>query len=99
MGALAAHGTTPDIADDWRNSAACLEHDYELFFPIGEGAEAQKQTREATAVCGGCPVREACLDWALENVIEFGVWGGLSEKTRRSMRRRVARGRRKATLG
>jgi WhiB family redox-sensing transcriptional regulator len=52
-----------------------------LFFP-----ERGASTREAKAVCAGCPVRVECLDYALGNSIKYGIWGGLSEHQRRERR-------------
>lgn len=78
---------------DWRHNAICREEDPELFFPIGNTGPALLQIEEAKAVCRRCPVMEQCLQWALEAGEEEGVWGGLSEDDRRSMRRRAARKR------
>jgi WhiB family redox-sensing transcriptional regulator len=78
---------------DWRHGAACKDEDPELFFPIGTTGPAVFQTEEAKAVCRRCDVREQCLQWALETGQEFGVWGGLSEDERRTLkRRRMGRG-------
>ncbi|MFD6490828.1 WhiB family transcriptional regulator [Streptomyces sp. NPDC060188] len=79
--------------DNWRDSAACRSVDPDLFFPIGNTGPAVLQIQEAKAVCEGCPVREACLDWALESGQSVGVWGGTSETERRSLARRRARRR------
>lgn len=79
---------------DWRFNAACREEDPELFFPIGNTGLALLEIEEAKSVCRRrCPVIEQCLQWALESGQEYGVWGGLSEDERRSMKRRVARSR------
>lgn len=79
---------------DWRSKAACLGVDPELFFPIGNTGPAIAQAAEAKAVCATCEVRETCLEWALENNQDSGVWGGLSEDERRALKRRSARVRR-----
>jgi len=79
---------------NWRNSAACLDEDPELFFPIGNTGPALHQIEEAKAVCRRCPALETCLTWALESGQEAGVWGGLSEDERRALKRRTARARR-----
>ena len=79
---------------DWRHNAACLTEDPELFFPIGNTGPALQQIEEAKAVCRTCPVIDTCLKWALENGQDAGVWGGLSEDERRSLKRRTARARR-----
>jgi WhiB family transcriptional regulator, redox-sensing transcriptional regulator len=69
----------------------------QLFFgPDGERMQ-QRESREAKAVvvCALCPVRAPCLDYALENSIRHGIWGGLNEEERARERRRRA-GRRQA---
>ncbi|MEV8226883.1 WhiB family transcriptional regulator [Streptomyces sp. NPDC079167] len=77
--------------DNWRMHAACREEDPDLFFPIGSSGPALVQAEEAKAVCRTCPVREKCLDWALENAQDSGVWGGMDENERRALKRRRAR--------
>ena len=76
-------------AGAWLTRAACRGMDPELFFP-----ERGEPTEPAKAVCAGCPVRGECLDYALTNVERFGIWGGLSERERRAIRRRQVRARR-----
>ena len=71
-----------DENQGWRAQAKCLGADFDLFFP-----ERGKSTREAKAVCRACPVREECLDFAMRNGERFGIWGGLSERERRRLRR------------
>ncbi|WP_058235626.1 WhiB family transcriptional regulator [Devriesea agamarum] len=79
---------------DWRHRAACLTEDPELFFPIGNTGPAITQIQEAKMVCQRCDVMNMCLKWALESGQDSGVWGGLSEDERRSLKRRTARARR-----
>lgn len=79
---------------DWRHKAACLTEDPELFFPIGNTGPAIAQIEQAKAVCHSCEVMDDCLKWAMETNQDAGVWGGLSEDERRSMKRRAARARR-----
>lgn len=79
---------------DWRSEAACLNVDPELFFPIGNTGPAVAQVAEAKAVCRDCSVQSDCLQWAISNNQDSGVWGGLSEEERRSLKRRAARARR-----
>jgi WhiB family redox-sensing transcriptional regulator len=81
---------------DWRQQGPCRDEDPELFFPIGNTGPVLLQIEEAKAVCRRCPVMDICLNWALESGQDFGVWGGLSEDERRSMRRRAARNRARA---
>ena len=79
---------------DWRSQAACLGMtEGDLFFPVGTSGPAQVQIAEAKAVCRRCPVRPACLTWALETGTDTGVWGGMSEDERRALTRRNARPR------
>ncbi len=73
---------------DWRFEAACLSKDPEIFFPIGDSGPALDQIEQAKAVCRTCPVIESCLTWALDTGQDAGVWGGLSEQERVTMRRR-----------
>ncbi|MEU1465720.1 WhiB family transcriptional regulator [Streptomyces sp. NPDC005727] len=75
--------------DNWREHAACRHEDPDLFFPIGTTGPSQVQAQQAKAVCGGCPVREQCLDWALDTGQSIGIWGGTTETERRALRRRV----------
>ncbi len=70
------------VAGEWVEHAACSTTSPDLFFP-----ERGASTREAKAVCAGCPVRVDCLEYALEAGEKFGVWGGKSEKERRTLRR------------
>ena len=73
----------------WQDQANCLGVDPDLFFP-----ERGASTREAKEVCRGCVVREACLEYALSNGEKFGIWGGMSERERRRLRRARALARR-----
>ena len=76
----------------WQTKANCMGVDPDLFFP-----ERGASTREAKEVCRGCVVREDCLEYALANGEKFGIWGGLSERERRRLRRQRAMQRRAAT--
>ncbi|MGO1480104.1 MAG: WhiB family transcriptional regulator [Brachybacterium sp.] len=68
----------------WQERALCAQTDPEAFFPEKGGS-----TREAKKVCVSCDVRAECLEYALENDERFGIWGGLSERERRKLKRRV----------
>jgi WhiB family transcriptional regulator, redox-sensing transcriptional regulator len=72
---------------DWRHVAACRDEDPELFFPIGTTGPALLQVERAKAVCGRCTVVDACLDWALASGQDTGVWGGMSEDERLTLKR------------
>jgi len=76
-----------------RNRATCLGEDPELFFPIGNTGPAFVQIEEAKAICRRCEVVDTCLRWAMETGADTGVWGGLSDDERRSLKRRKARAR------
>ena len=69
---------------DWQERALCAQTDPEAFFPEKGGS-----TREAKRICSGCEVRAECLEYALANDERFGIWGGLSERERRRLRRRA----------
>ena len=72
---------------DWRHLAACRSTEPDLFFPIGTTGPAVDQIEEAKRVCRGCEVRAECLEYALEHDERFGIWGGLSERERRRLKR------------
>ncbi len=71
-------------AQSWQEQALCAETDPEAFFPEKGGS-----TREAKKICTGCEVKAQCLEYALSNDERFGIWGGLSERERRRLRRRA----------
>ncbi|MET9353145.1 WhiB family transcriptional regulator [Streptomyces sp. NPDC006617] len=83
---------------DWRERAICLGTDPDLFFPIGDSTSGPTllQIHEAKAVCRRCPVRQQCLDWALETDAVEGIWGGTTEQERRASKRRLVRRSRNA---
>ncbi len=68
----------------WQTDALCAQTDPEAFFPEKGGS-----TRDAKKVCGACNVRSQCLEYALSNDERFGIWGGLSERERRRLRKRA----------
>jgi WhiB family redox-sensing transcriptional regulator len=70
--------------DLWQEKALCAQTDPEAFFPEKGGS-----TREAKRICLGCEVRDACLDYALAHDERFGIWGGLSERERRRLKRGI----------
>lgn len=78
-----------DIEDDtplsWQKDTICSQTDPEAFFPEKGGS-----TRDAKKVCSGCDVRGECLQYALDNDERFGIWGGLSERERRKLKKRSA---------
>ena len=66
----------------WQERALCAQTDPEAFFPEKGGS-----TREAKKVCLGCDVRGECLEYALAHDERFGIWGGLSERERRRLKK------------
>ena len=68
----------------WQSDALCAQTDPEAFFPEKGGS-----TRDAKKICTGCEVRNQCLEYALGNDERFGIWGGLSERERRKLRKRA----------
>jgi WhiB family redox-sensing transcriptional regulator len=74
----------------WRNRAVCKDTDPDLFFPVGTTGQALVQIDRAKEVCGTCPVKSECLEYALETNQDSGIWGGLDEEQRRNIRRQAA---------
>jgi len=77
--------------EDWRQLASCRDLDTAMFFPASD-----EESAPAQAVCADCPVRAACLEFALITRQDDGVWGGLTETERRRVRRRRQDARRTA---
>ncbi|GAA2234858.1 hypothetical protein GCM10010401_03380 [Rarobacter faecitabidus] len=73
-----------ETAQSWQDRALCAQTDPEAFFPEKGGS-----TREAKRVCVRCEVKAECLEYALANDERFGIWGGLSERERRKLKRRA----------
>ena len=66
----------------WTEEANCKGADADLFFP-----ERGASTRKAKAICRACTVQGECLEYAVQNSEKFGIWGGLSERERRRVKR------------
>ena len=86
---LGVPGVRPASVDDdnplgWQTDALCAQTDPEAFFPEKGGS-----TRDAKRICTSCEVRAQCLQYALANDERFGIWGGLSERERRKLKKRV----------
>lgn len=86
---LGVPGVRAAEADDdnplaWQTDALCAQTDPEAFFPEKGGS-----TRDAKRICTSCEVRSQCLEYALANDERFGIWGGLSERERRKLRKRA----------
>jgi WhiB family transcriptional regulator, redox-sensing transcriptional regulator len=76
------------MSKKWREHAACRGIDPDVFYPVSD-----EEAEPAKAVCDQCPVRQACLEYALTSREREGVWGGATERERRRIirqRRRTA---------
>jgi WhiB family transcriptional regulator, redox-sensing transcriptional regulator len=89
-GRASAAGLALAEGESWRGQAACRRVDPDLFFPVGTSGAALAQVTRAKRLCLACPVRRPCLNWALRNGIQFGIWGGLTEDERGGLRRTFA---------
>lgn len=79
----------PADLEPWRRRAACRHLGTDMFFPPGE---SDRPTIDAAvAVCRSCPVSDACLDYSLRTNQQMGIWGGLTARQRRSLRRKMRR--------
>lgn len=85
---LGVPGVRKETGDDnplaWQTDSLCAQTDPEAFFPEKGGS-----TRDAKKICASCEVRTQCLQYALANDERFGIWGGLSERERRKLRKRA----------
>ncbi|MFT8395697.1 WhiB family transcriptional regulator [Propionibacterium sp.] len=81
---LSTMSSDDETALEWQERALCAQTDPEAFFPEKGGS-----TREAKKVCQSCTVRAQCLEYALAHDERFGIWGGLSERERRCLRRQA----------
>ena len=96
-----ADSGAPQVADaldlfrrpEWHARAACRGMGSEVFFP-----ERGDQVSVAMAICEGCPVRQECLDFSLENGERNGIWGGIPERRRRKMRSQFRATKKQANL-
>ena len=82
MGEMLILPATEPEEMSWQERALCAQTDLESFFPEKGGS-----TRDAKKVCLTCEVQTECLEYALENDERFGIWGGLSERERRRLKR------------
>lgn len=80
---------------DWMRRAACRAADPELFYPTGGDAVAIAAAKD---ICAGCPVVAECLEYAIANNEQYGVWGALTPEERRAISRRDMRRRRSEAI-
>ena len=84
LGVANAYSNPDEGPLSWQRDALCSQTDPEAFFPEKGGS-----TRDAKRICAGCDVRTQCLEFALANDQRFGIWGGLSERERRKLKKRA----------
>jgi WhiB family redox-sensing transcriptional regulator len=84
LGVAKAYSDPDNNALAWQADAVCAQTDPEAFFPEKGGS-----TRDAKRICSGCDVKQQCLEYALANDERFGIWGGLSERERRKLKKRA----------
>jgi WhiB family redox-sensing transcriptional regulator len=73
---------------NWRDDAACIGVSIDVFFIDNKGRDAKTKLAEAKQYCDSCRVRENCLNYAMNNNIYVGIYGGISNKKRREMKRK-----------
>ena len=84
LGVAGAYSNSETDPLSWQADALCAQTDPEAFFPEKGGS-----TRDAKRICSGCEVKAQCLEYALANDERFGIWGGLSERERRKLKKRA----------
>ena len=84
LGVAGSYGDSETNPLAWQEDALCSQTDPEAFFPEKGGS-----TRDAKKICSQCSVNTECLVYALKNDERFGIWGGLSERERRRLRKRA----------
>ena len=72
-----------DTYQEWKEDAACLGEDYDTFFP---NVGYNQHNLEARKICAICPVKKQCLMFAVNNRINYGIWGGLTPIQRKNIR-------------
>lgn len=79
---------------NWREAAACKGAESEIFFPASEDLQGINAAKE---ICEGCPVADECLTYAIETNQTEGIWGGMTARQRRRLRRSWLDEQRKAS--
>lgn len=77
------------MSESWRDNAACKTLGLKMFFADGEHASKEVDTRidSAKNICSNCGVQVVCLSYALNNEIEYGIWGGFTGRERTSIKK------------
>jgi WhiB family redox-sensing transcriptional regulator len=76
----------PISAQKWRANAACWGWDTNIFYP---GRGDSKNVKLAQSICASCSVKKECLEFAVDNNMTEGIWGGLTGRQMRSYRRKL----------
>jgi len=79
--------TKRPTATAWSSDAACKGGDTDLFYPKKNAAGKMQDTSKAQAICATCPVESECLEYALDNNEQYGIWGGTTRIQRQHLRR------------
>lgn len=69
---------------DWRAMGSCSKTDPDLWFAVGA-----MEHKQAKRICRECPVQSQCLAYAMDEPVDHGIWGGLTERERRRFRRQA----------
>ncbi|WP_455768925.1 WhiB family transcriptional regulator [Micromonospora aurantiaca (nom. illeg.)] len=88
---IAAPNTPRPRPADWRDAAACRTEDPDLWFPAGDSGPYLATIEQAKQICRRCPVVTECLQYALDNNVSGGIFGGFTEQERRSTQRSAKR--------
>ena len=75
---------TAQLPGEWSDHGACVGHDPEVFYPLPL-PNGRVDLRPARTICAGCPVRQPCLEYAIEAREPYGIWGGLTQAERRHL--------------
>lgn len=71
------------MSSDWRDLAACIGQDPDLFWPVGDSAWVKQQTARAKVICARCPVVDECLALGVQLDEHDGIWGGTTKDERK----------------
>ena len=77
------------MVQEWREKAECKGLDSNIFVPLGRSVKGRRGRGTYTVarnICSCCPVTKECLDFAINEVIEYGMYGGKTPRERRALR-------------
>ena len=90
------------LDQNWRALASCSQIDPDLFFAVGAREHhrlPQPEPKAAKKICRACPVRRECLAYAMDEPVDHGIWGGMTERERRRYRRQAGSAGWRSLLG